>query len=142
MKHIKHINEFFETETYADEQINNDGFLVEYNGWKIKWNHRRDHDMEDRIEDRTDYDLSYVNGIISIMVDYIEEGRDNYESGTYNVEFKKSKFKAIITIIMDINELFIGTILSEWQPVKRKVPRIVLFESLKDDYISSFEKIN
>lgn len=138
---IKNFDQFITEGFYPEDfsnlsdeiiEYNKAGFLVEYNDWVIDWNHvLYKHNMVHKIEDRTDYDLEYVNETVIKMLEYVNRNSNSLVSADYRVEFRKSRYKMIISLNMEENILNIGTILSDKMSFSRlKMDKILLFEKI------------
>lgn len=107
--------DIFKTSEYTYEDLikyyksNNDS----NNNWRIVWNHKDDHDLLDRIVNRTIYDVPYINELVIKIINYMERKWDYLESGDYIFTLLKSKFKVVLSLNMNKRRLFIGTILSD-----------------------------
>lgn len=81
--------------------------------WRIRWNHRDEHDLLDRIVNRTNFDVPHMNHIIGKIITYMEKKWEYLESGDYIFTLTKSNFKIVLNLKMKQKKLFIGTVLSD-----------------------------
>jgi hypothetical protein len=86
--------------------------ISEHDGWRIEWNHSKEHDMYDRME-RANLSLSFLNTKIMSCIEFLETV-DFEETAAYAVHFKKSRFGIVFVYDLDEpNKIFILTILSD-----------------------------
>jgi hypothetical protein len=80
--------------------------------WFIKWNHTKEHDLLDRIVNRSKFDVPYINDKIRTIVDYIERKWTHFESGDYIFSLRDSNFKIVINLEKFRRKIYVSTILS------------------------------
>jgi hypothetical protein len=99
--------------------------------WLIMWNDNIQHDLLDRIVNRTEYDVPYVNTKMITIMDYIEKRWDYFESGSYIFSLRKSNFKIVIKLDKFKREIYVKTILAyEMKNFEDIVNDVILNENL------------
>jgi hypothetical protein len=112
-------------------------------GFKIQFSNDAEHNLLDRIKDRTDLDYKKVQEIISRGIDYILK---RWKSGKIknrmeiDLHFTKSNFKTVILINPDDKYLRVKTILTPKMPTKRTI-KWNLDEDLGIEYFIENEEI-
>jgi len=81
--------------------------------WRVIWNHNDNHDIIDRIVNRSTHDVPYINDKVKTIIDYIERKWRFFDTGNYIFTLRNSKVKIAVELTKFQRKLFITTILGK-----------------------------
>ena len=107
---------------------NNDGFIINHDGWKIKYNHNTKHDIIKRFDKRKKYEinnsnLKEINLIVKIIIEYLNNNFTPIKEIAFYIK-SKSIYIITNTDIM-LSYLFILTFLDPDEMKVKKNTKII-----------------
>lgn len=100
--------------------------IKKYYDWNIVWNNTKEHDIIERIVNRTKHDVPYINNKIKSILDRIDDRWEEFQNGDYVFSLRKSEIKFLIKINKDRLTIYVNTVLAY---------NMRNFEDIKDDII-------
>lgn len=117
---------------YTDKDL-----LKRYNtsqsDWRVIWNNNKEHDIIDRIVNRSSHDVPYINDKVKSIIDYIERKWSHFETGEYIFTLRKSKVKIVLSLTKFQRKIFVTTVLSnDMKNFSDIISDVILNESNKN----------